>query len=240
MIIAYYDESGEYKDNKLANMTVGVCVSHLEKWNTFDLAWRSSIESAGLPKGTEFKTADFSAWVSPFDFKVANGHHDKERHNGLLNSLLTAMLDNVEWFQGFSISAPISNNPSDAHKYALEDCICGAITHAVHDLWEHYQEPIKLVFDKQKHFGLNHIQKIADIYDFGSGKGRIRGVSFDNSCDISPLQAADLLAYEMSKIQRDGHPERYPFKVIREGCAERNLPCRLKWGPFGGPLGRHS
>ena len=42
-----------------------------------------------------------------------------------------------------------------------------AVTHAIHDLWDHYKRPINLVFGKQKHFGYAKIMKYVELYDWG-------------------------------------------------------------------------
>lgn len=100
MIWSYYDESGEYDNSgRLLNMSIGGCVSSLVSWQAFNGAWNKALGAEGL---THFHMTDFEAWVPPFDFKLANGSRDKERHNRLLNVLLGLMLDHVEGFYAFT------------------------------------------------------------------------------------------------------------------------------------------
>ena len=116
----------------------------------------------------------------------------------------------------------------DAHGRAIEDCVAAAVKHAVLDLWQRYQEPINLVFGKQKHFGLEKVREYQWLYDFEGGKGRIKTVSMGSPADLPHLQAADILAYEMSKEQRD-RKRRYPFKTLVQGAKDRSIPMTLMW-----------
>lgn len=228
MTWAYYDESGEYdRQGNLLRMTVGGCMAPLVKWESFETAWKDALMREGLEA---FHMTDFEAWKGPFDFKLPDGSRDKERHNHLLNSLLDIMLEYIEVFYGYSSAHP-PKEIKRQHGSLMEDCVIGAVSHAVHEGWEFYQEPLNLVFAKQKHFPQVGIQKYAELYDYGEGKGRIKGTAFYDVKDICALQAADIMAYEMTKIQRD-RPERYPFKKLRDGAAEKGILMTLKWGPI--------
>jgi hypothetical protein len=226
----YYDESGEYEQGtgNLLNMSMGGCVAPLDRWKPFGEAWNAALAGEGL---TSFHMTDFEAWKAPFDFKMPDGSRDKEKHNRLLNSLLDLMVEHVEHFAGFGNGNLVSSDRSSAHDLALEDCVLAAVTHAVHDLWDHYRRPIDLVFGKQQHFSYAKIMKYVELYDWGEGRGRIGSVSVDEPSRLPELQAADILAYEMAKVQRD-RPTRYPFTRLREAAQARGIPMTLKWGPF--------
>jgi hypothetical protein len=114
---------------------------------------------------------------------------------------------------------------------ALEDCVLAAVTHAVHDLWDHYQRPVNLVFSKQRHFSYAKIMKYVELYDWGEDRGRIKTATVAEPIDVPQLQAADILAYEIAKVQRD-RPARYPLTRLLEACKAREIPMTLKWGPF--------
>jgi hypothetical protein len=62
-------------------------------------------------------------------------------------------------------------------------------------------------------------------------RGRIKTADFAEPIDVPQLQAADVLAYEMAKVQRD-RPQRYPFLRLLEGSKARGIPMTPKWGPF--------
>ncbi|MBV9862079.1 MAG: hypothetical protein JO267_08010 [Alphaproteobacteria bacterium] len=226
MIWAYYDESGEYDgDGRLLNMSIGGCVSRIEKWDSFKSAWEGALQRDGLQR---FHMTDFEAWIPPYDFKCGDGSRDNARHNNILNSLLNMLLDHVEVFCAFSAGNQISGDSKKAHQYAIEDCTSSAISHAVHDLYGLYQQPINLVFAKQQHFSAAKMQEYVDLYDWGDGKGRIKTASVASPSDLPQLEAADILAYEMAREQRS-RPRRYPFTTLLAGCKARKIPMTLKW-----------
>jgi hypothetical protein len=225
----YYDESGEYgPDGRLRNMSIGGCAAPLDRWKSFEIAWLKALSDEGL---TYFHMTDFEAWVHPFDFALPDGTRDKEKHNRLLNALLSVMLDHVDFFGGFAAGNLISSDPTMAHELALEDCVLAAITYAVHDLWEKRERPINRVFGKQRHFSYAKIMKYVELYGWGEGRGRLGSVTVDEPKVLPPLQAADILAYEMAKVQRE-RPVRYPFIRLRDESKARGIPMTLKWGPF--------
>ncbi len=227
----YYDESGEYDGRgNLLNMTIGGCFASLDRWLSFDAAWRAALTDHGV---AYFHMADFEAWQSPFDFKLDSGARDQAKHNRLLNALLDIMLEHVDGFYGFgAVSIFDPEKPELSHEILMEDCVSGAIKNAVLDVADFYGEPLNLVFGKQKHFGEGKIRKYIDFYDFGEAKGRIKDFTTSEPKSKSPLQAADIFAYEMAHAQRAGRPERYPFQRIVDGCKNTNRKLIMGWGPI--------
>ena len=227
MVWVYYDESGEYgPDGALVNMSVAGCVAPLAVWQAFCPAWQAALAAEGL---TAFHMTDFEAWKPPFDFRLPDGARDKAKHNRLLNSLLDVMLNHVRRFVAFAAGCPISAEGKRAHSLAVEDCIGAAIKDAVLAMWPVVGEPLNLVFGEQKHFGYGDVMRYRNFYEWGEAKGRIKTVAMGSPADILPLQAADILAYEMAREQRDGRPRRYPFQRLVDGAEERGLPMTLEW-----------
>lgn len=228
MVWGYYDESGEYDAaGNLVNMTVGGCFSSLDKWREFEPQWKEALAREGL---TAFHMTDFEAWRPPFDLKLADGSRDDEKHKRLLVSLLEIMLRYTEGLYGFGALVPPINDRGRAHNLLLEDCIVGAISHAINEVWDRYGQPVNLVFAKQRHFPESQIKKVIGLYDYGEGSGRIRTQSIADVDDVPPLQAADILAYEMARAQRADRPDRYPFKRMQEAAKSGQLQMTIKWG----------
>jgi|HubBroStandDraft_4_1064222.scaffolds.fasta_scaffold100423_2 hypothetical protein len=227
----YYDESGEYdQTGNLLNMTVGGCFAPLDAWKTFDAQWSAALAAEGL---SYFHMTDFEAWKPPFDFALPDGNRDRARHNRLLNTLLDIMLAHVDGFWGFgAVSMFDPAKPELTHELLMEDCVGGAIKNAVLEVADFYGEPLNLVFGKQKHFGEGKIRRYIEFYDFGDAKGRIKDFTMSDPKSKSPLQAADIFAYEMARAQRSGRPERYPFQRIVDGCKATNRKLIMGWGPI--------
>ena len=220
MVWIYYDESGEYDaDGHLTRMTVGGCIAPLEKWRIFELEWREALARDDLEF---FHMADFEAWRPPFDFKLENGDRDKEKHNRVLNNLLNVVLNHIDGLYGFAGSS-ILREGDNLHKKLLEDSISGAIKNAIIETWTFYEKPLTLVFDYQTHFPLDRIKEYIDYYDCAGGKGRVKSVIFGRATECPALQAADIIAYEMAKIQRMDRPQRYPFSKLVEGARAKKV-----------------
>lgn len=229
MVWAYYDESGEYRDGNLLNMSIGCCAAPAESWVLFEQRWMSMLSHYGL---TWFHMTDFEAWKDKFDFRLPNGERDFARHKALLNDVLNAIIEVADGFYCFA-STSASRGRKTAHRELMEDCVIGAVSHAVHDIWERYREPVKLVFGKQNHFPGPGIDYYVNQYDWGSGKGRIGGITTCyKAIDLAPLQAADVLAYEIARASRPNRPQRYPFQRLVAGAKDKGIPFTLKFGPI--------
>lgn len=234
-IWAYYDESGEYAPGtgKLLKMTIGGCVSTLDKWKKFEPEWKAVLAAEGL---SHFHMTDFERWKAPFDFTLADGTRDKEKHNRLLNNLLDVMAPYIEGYYGFS-SWEIPDDPYKAHKAAMEQCTIGAISHAVKNLHTHYGQSIHLVFAKQRHYprvGRQYWQFYYDRHD-----ARIATATEADANMLPQLQAADVAAYELARRMRVDRPIRYPFKRIQQAVSARGGRLTYQLGPFS-PIWRRA
>ena len=78
MIWGYFDESGEFRDKTLVNMTVGGVFAPLETWNEFNRKWKKVLDDEAL---TWFHMTDFERWKNEFDFRLPNG----ERESSIIN-----------------------------------------------------------------------------------------------------------------------------------------------------------
>jgi hypothetical protein len=210
-------------------MTIGGCFAPLDRWQAFDGEWKEALADEGLPY---FHITDFERWVPPFDFKLADGSRDKDKHNRILSTLLDIMLSHIDGLYGFGdVSMFDPDMPPLTHKNLMEDCIGGAIKNAVLDVADFYQEPLCLVFGKQRHFPEVQIRKYVDLYDYGAASDRIKCLSMADPKAVRPLQAAHIFAYEMARAQRSGRPERYPFQRLIDGAKARDLKMAMSWGP---------
>lgn len=228
MVWAYYDESGIYESGELQSLTMGCCVSPVERWAGFEARWSKMLADFEIP---EFHMTDFEAWVGPFDFRLPNGERDKVKHNSLLNEALDVISDSVEGVHGFT-STSIIDNSKNLHSWYFEDCFVGSVKSAVREFWGFYQKPINMVFDKQNHFSKDGINFYAGFYDFGPERARIGSLTSESSDRVLSLQAADLVAYEMARCQRPNRPERYPFVYLKNAAKERGFKMTLAFGPM--------
>jgi len=230
MIWAYYDESGEYDAlGNILNMTVGGCVSAKEKWDDFTIAWTALLKAEGL---SDFHMAPFQAWKKPFDFKLADGSRDKERHNRIMNAVLDIMLKHIDAFYGYAAVSAAFPEREKSHEILMDDCICGAVKDAVLRIWTEQEQPIHLVFGKQNHISADMIERYCEFYDYGEAQGRIRSIEHQETSKVPALQAADVLAYELARVQREGRPKRYPWQRLVDGAKKGGKQFSMTWGPI--------
>src|SRR5665213_145108 len=225
MVWAYYDESGEYDGaDKLINLSMGGCISTTEKWKVFTPLWSEALAKEGLD---HFHMSDFEAWAGVFNFLLPNGERDWEKHKRILNSLLEIILGHVETMVAYGATCHDADGKLK-HGEAWEGCASGIIKDIVARTRYDYEQPINLVFDRQEHVSPKRLNPFFQYYDSFEQKF-IGSMSHCEAAKLPPLQAADIIAYEMARCQRKGRPERYPLSTLIEGARKRGLSFTLSW-----------
>ena len=205
---AYFDESGWHaprdEGGRLRKLTVGGCISTFESWECFSLEWADAIAKMDLPY---FHMADFEARKRP----PYNTWTDDQRKNRL-NALLNILGSKERHCYGFTNLA----RPNDTTSSIYERC--------AHDLLielSMYDEQFAVIFAHHPEYG-RHTQLLDLLIKYGMGK-TIRSCTIMLPADTCPLQAADIVAYEISREERELLiPTRYPLKRLQElGCTFR-------------------
>lgn len=223
MLWHYLDESGEHGEGgKLARLTVAGGIADADAWNAFNAQWHTMLNEFGVP---EFHMAKFEAWQRPFEFKLPNGKRDSDKHNRLLNTALDLIIKYVAEIVGF-VAEPGAGKPSFDDAY--EANIAKAVKEAAIDT-RHRGEQVTMVFARHRDFSPERIRRFFRLWDDGDGRITFGGVA--HPIDRPPLQAADLIAYELSRWGRQNRPEddRYPLRRLKEAFGERQ---KVKSGRF--------
>ena len=218
MLWHYLDESGEHAaDGSLVRLTLGGGVGSVEQWQALDGQWRKALADAGA--ATMFHMSDFQAWKPPFDFYLADGSRDKDRHNRLLNGLLDAIIANIDNLVGFVAEAPKAKNEKKIFQKTYAALVAKAIRSGLIGAFD-TGEPIKLVFASHKDF---QGKRIAETFASWDEPGRIEFGGIGDPRNLPQLQVADLVAYELSRWFRDQRPERdrYPLRRLKEAFAAK-------------------
>lgn len=218
MLWAYFDESGEHDaGGDLLAMTLGGCVAPSENWDRLADGWNGVLQRYELDC---FHMADFEAYQGSF-----RGWRDRtEDRRDLLNSLLTLIVAEVPRMIGF-----VSYPPGGAKDFrgAYRNGVVGAITHFSREsLFE--DADMALVFAKHPQYSRQKIE--AHFGAIIEDDPKLKTCAIQEPIGIPPLQAADVVAYELSRHLRDGRPERYPFRILREG----GIDIKLSWRPSKG------
>ena len=201
MLWAYFDESGWHASRdaggRLKKLTVGGCIASSESWERLSLHWSSAIAAMKLPY---FHMADFEAKQSPY------GHWTEEDRKNRLNTLLDIIGGPDRHCYSFTNIA----RPDDTTSSIYERC-----AHDVLFELSMFGEEFSVVFAHHPEFG-RHTELLDRLLKYGIG-GTIRSCAVALPIDTCPLQAADLVAYEMSRAERETLIRtRYPLRRLQQ------------------------
>ena len=203
---AYFDDGGHPNDQDLV-LAAGV-LSSKEQWLKFETEWQDALESVGVPRNTVFHMTDFMHGrdeTSPF-----YGWDENRKHH-LLDKLVHVCAVRVRRY--FSETVFMEDYRQVNAQYALEECYgapCGIVgRNLVMRLKTWLQDQGSnarlLIFfeDGTKHKG--------DLID-ACHRDNLPCPSFVKKNELIPLQAADLLAWEVAKNIRKvrKHPDMTP------------------------------
>ena len=211
---AYFDESGTHA----ASDTVAVAgfVSNVTQWDMFSQKWGQVLKESKLEY---FHMTDFENSQGQF-----SGWSKEEKHD-LLNKLLPIISEHTFW----SVGCVVDRNLFDAVLSDVAKKICGdAYGFAAMGCWRHFG----LVLQKHDAWmdctmdkgakGRDAIETIfhEDIrFPEWNDDNRIIKLSFEKKEIFLPLQASDILAYELCKqwarqSGKEKRRQRYPLTVL--------------------------
>ena len=216
MMWAYFDESGYHdKDTgHLKRLSFGGLLASCQAWEGFEADWKAIL----TPENIEcFHMADFEKWKEPFDFKRADGTRDQERHNRILNGLLDVIGRRAPHAFGFTRNV---SKPSKALEDTYEGCIIDTVMHLANASAYRFNDKISIIFARHKDFASPRIEKYFRLMNYGDA--RLGRVGTDTPANLCQLQAADIIGYEISRMDRDGVLKRYPLQKLNDlGCKFR-------------------
>jgi hypothetical protein len=205
---AYLDESGHSADPKLHYAGMAGFVAPADAWEEFEALWEAILRRLDVKEGLHMK-----------NFAHSNGEFkgwSKDKREDLLGSLIgvittirpvpTGSVVSVEDFN--SLTEDQRGCFKDPYYMAFQQCTRGACLQAV----GHEPEKVAMVYAYQKEFGTTAPQGVFSVDQAGNAEklwhvmknetiyGRWMGAySSSTPKELIPLQAADLLAYELTK-----------------------------------------
>jgi hypothetical protein len=216
MLWGYFDESGFHDSDtgNLRRLSFGGCLASCESWRGFESEWKGVL----VPEGIDcFHMTDFEKWKKPFDFRLPDGSRDYERHNRILNGLLEVIARRAPHTYGFTRNV---SKPSKALKDTYEWCVIDTIMHLANASAYQFNDKISIIFARHKDFALHRVEQYFGFMNYGDA--RLGMVGTDSPQNLCELQAADIIGYEVSRMERDGIPRRYPLLRLQElGCKFR-------------------
>jgi hypothetical protein len=213
MFWAYFDESGlhapQVNGGGLRKLTVAGCIADEEAWNQLSVDWSAALSMWGLPV---FHMVDFENRVAPYN-KWTPAER-KER----LNILLEIIGRTKAHCCGFTNIVRSDDNTAKVYERCVYDTFL--------ELSMNWDEKFSIVFAHHPEYG-----KQEHLYTEMLAHGlrdQAMSCTIGHPINVVPLQAADIVAYEICKDERMGDerekltPRRYPLeRLFALGCPFR-------------------
>jgi hypothetical protein len=210
----YFDESGA--DDLSEAAVVAGFVSNVSEWEAFSEKWQAVLDEARIDY---FHMVDFAHSQDQFE------GWSEEKRRELLNKLLPIIHEHTFW----SIGIIVFKKSFDAILSDLAKQICGnQYGLAALVCWRHLgliMQEVDGWMDCRMEAGAKGAGALqlvhAEDSKFPSWRNehRVLGLSFNNKRDFLPLQAADILAYELHKdiprqFGNSSRKVRYPLENL--------------------------
>ena len=203
MLTAYLDETGHSKDPNKKYVGLAGMVATAERWEAFERDWRQALEDFEVPNNF-FHMMDFAqSQGPPYD----GWKNDETKRRTVLDRLMAIIRNtgmpfgavvNLEAYR--ATSATYQAGAVDPYYICLQHCVHGA---AVQTLYEAPEERIRVVFADQPEYRGKIVPLYAALkaskemahYDLRLAEN----CSIEDPREIIPLQAADVIAYEVGQ-----------------------------------------
>jgi len=211
---AYLDESGTHKESDV--VAVAGFISDTSRWKKFSQEWQKALDDYGLEY---FHMTDFENRQK--QFKNWEGQERKNRLNRFLRIIKKHVLYSVGWVvprQSFDaiFSDPAKAICGDAYGLAAIACVRSSAKIMVSmDSWAEYV----LETGAKGRGALLWISREGQKDPEWRDNNRMQSLKFQDKRRFLPLQAADILAYELFKhlpnqLMRGVRKDRYPYRQL--------------------------
>jgi hypothetical protein len=210
MLWAYFDESGLHKaGGELDWLVLGGGMATCENWERLSVEWEEVLKDFGI---AVFHMADFESNHGEFkDWTVEN-------HRALLNRLLDIQAEYVPEIFGVT---NWTGRYREGFRQIYQKDVIDVMTVAASNIAPKQTEPISLMFAAHPDYAASNVIKCFD--DVLADNTRIKTCTIGKPSDYPPLQAADMIVYELSRSIRDGRPLRYPYVRMKERAKNLTL-----------------
>jgi hypothetical protein len=202
---AYFDESGWHPTSgKLAKLTVGGCIASCEAWKGRDLDWMAALAEMGIDM---FRMSAFAKKDPPQPpFENWTDQQRKDRLNRLPETIGAVK----PVCCGFTNLARPGDDTASIYKRCAEDVLLKL---------GQFEDDFAIVFAYHPEFAAySPLHQM--LMQYGHSK-RIKSCTIGYPVDMCPLQAADIVAYEIRCVEREEvRRQRHPLKLLEDlGCS---------------------
>lgn len=213
MLTAYLDDSGHKDDKSTPIFSVGGVVASIAAWRKFETEWgevlRAFHVSQSHMKDFAHRQGEFKGWL-------------EETRRNFLSQLMGIMDSHVKFYVGAVLPIENFNNLSKQQREDLVDPYYACFQVCVHGIAlyaeKHFPgEKVDIVFDrrtKSKGLGGELFDHCIEKLEMGNQLGTL---DFGSTLDYVPLQAADLVAYELNLYRRGNgkiEESRWPLREL--------------------------
>lgn len=226
MLTCYCDESGSIEDRHTPIFSLSGVVASETQWLRFDKSWGRLLRRYGVMEA--FHMTDFEAVRGPYGgWSLSKRAEFAAQLAGIIKSNIgygyVYSLSVQDWREAFGDKFSGKKSQQAPYAFLLMSILLGIRTHP---LW---REPAAIVCEKndlvewqvRSHFEDMKTDIYRDVFD---------SIVFSVKSGCTPLQAADILAYEGSKfwrnkkIENDQRPMR---KLLSSLMAGRQIDARF-------------
>lgn len=209
----YFDASGTHDDldkqgRSSPAVTLAGYLATPKQWQSFDRDWKERLDRDNLPY---FHAASFVAQTDVFKNR---GEWPKERRDALYQDLIRIIYGNVTYGIGMAVRRAdydrvIGAIPLARKVFGSPYTFCSYMCLMTGRDWAqgaNYKDSIKYIFEDGDEFISEALDahtrackedNTREFYNFSVG-----GLTFEDGMKVRPLQAADILAYELYREEK--------------------------------------
>ena len=221
-LTSYMDETGHPDDPNLEYVGMAGFVAPFGAWEVFESAWEDLMRNAGLSE--PFHMKDFAHSVG--QFKPWKGKEEIRRAffgwaMNLIVETRATPIGAIVSLSGFrSLTESQRSSYLSPYYIGFQNVTRGA---AIEAMFEEHEEKVAMVYAYQSEYGTNNGGRAEQLWhairkhtDFGSRMGSYASAT---PAELSPLQAADIFAYELShefesRVKRTNADVRWGLRQI--------------------------
>jgi hypothetical protein len=198
---AYLDESGKLKNPGETASAIGGCIASANQWTAFEGQWLNVLRMPQFNikqlhmNNLESSTGEFVGW-------------DDEKKDVFLDLLLDVMKNHTIKYLGAVVPLTSFNELDSVSKIKLCDpyfiCLEDSILFAAEVAKDLFDPPeyVEIICDRNAQFQAKALKSYAACESHPAVGDRLAMIGFGRMDRILPLQAADLVAYELLQAGR--------------------------------------
>jgi hypothetical protein len=203
MLNSYMDETGHSKDERQRFNGIAGLFAPSENWEVFEAKWKATLDEFKVPffHMKDFEARDFGGSKSPYkgwnEAKRRRLFGKLMRHIAGVQPIITGSIIPMEYYRELTESQRAIHG--DPYFLSFQNVIAYCTS-----FLEVTQAPpgakVALIFSDQVEFRHRALKLYENIYEVGKFiKRSAKPPSFEDMREVVPLQAADIVAYEMYK-----------------------------------------